>query len=183
MRRGARGSRGVSAFNTRGRAARPPVGRARQLAKLASAESGRSRSTARPPDGWTGRVEESGPVATPDAAAARSHRPVCSAGAIRKPPAEAGPHRPRRHHRRRFHTVKLSRETAGRRGKGVDGRLGVCRSTRDQLKDLAAQVEEQVAAPAAPRRTGAIEIQGDHRDRHRGGVGEARLQGETRRRC
>jgi predicted translation initiation factor SUI1 len=71
------------------------------------------------------------------------------------PPAPAPP--------RKVHTVKLSRETAGRKGKGVtvvsDLPLG-----EDALKELATQLKNKCGTGGTAK-DGRIEIQGDQRDK------------------
>lgn len=61
------------------------------------------------------------------------------------------------------HTVKVGRETAGRRGKGVtvvwELPLG-----EDAMKELAAKLKEKCGTGGTVK-DGRIEIQGDHRDR------------------
>jgi translation initiation factor 1 len=61
------------------------------------------------------------------------------------------------------HTVKLSRETAGRRGKGVTV-VSELPLTGDQLKDLATRLKN-ACGTGGTAKDGRIEIQGDLRDR------------------
>lgn len=78
----------------------------------------------------------------------------------RKPPPPAPPPPPAK---KVVHTVKVGRETAGRRGKGVtvvsDLPLG-----EDALKDLATKLK-QACGTGGTAKDGRIEIQGDHRDK------------------
>jgi translation initiation factor 1 len=60
-------------------------------------------------------------------------------------------------------TVKVSRETAGRRGKGVTVVSDLPLST-DQLKELATKLKNACGSGGTAK-DGRIEIQGDHRDR------------------
>lgn len=64
---------------------------------------------------------------------------------------------------RKVHTVKLSRETAGRRGKGVTV-VSELPLTEDQLKELATQLKNHCGTGGTAK-DGRIEIQGDQRDR------------------
>ncbi len=78
----------------------------------------------------------------------------------RKPPPPAPPPPPVK---KPVHTVKVGRETAGRRGKGVtvvsDLPLG-----EDALKELATKLKSACGSGGTAK-DGRIEIQGDHRDR------------------
>ncbi len=60
--------------------------------------------------------------------------------------------------------VRVGRETAGRKGKGVTVITGVPLAG-EQLEALAKQLKQQCGAGGTVREDGAIEIQGDHRDR------------------
>jgi len=64
---------------------------------------------------------------------------------------------------RKVHTVKLSRETAGRRGKGVTV-ISDLPLTQDQLKELATKLKN-ACGTGGTAKDGRIEIQGDQRDR------------------
>ena len=59
--------------------------------------------------------------------------------------------------------VRVSRETKGRRGKGVTVVTGV-ELPADELKKLARDLK-QACGSGGTLKQGAIEIQGDHRDR------------------
>ncbi len=60
--------------------------------------------------------------------------------------------------------VRVGRETAGRKGKGVTVISGVPLS-RDELEALARKLKQLCGAGGTVREDGVIEIQGDHRDR------------------
>jgi translation initiation factor 1 len=64
---------------------------------------------------------------------------------------------------KKVHTVKLSRETAGRRGKGVTV-VSELPLNEDQLKELATQLKNKCGTGGTAK-DGRIEIQGDQRDR------------------
>ncbi len=64
---------------------------------------------------------------------------------------------------KKVHTVKLSRETAGRRGKGVTV-ISELPLNEDQLKELATQLKNKCGTGGTAK-DGRIEIQGDHRDK------------------
>jgi predicted translation initiation factor SUI1 len=64
---------------------------------------------------------------------------------------------------KKVHTVKLSRETAGRKGKGVTV-VSELPLTGDQLKDLATKLKN-ACGTGGTAKDGRIEIQGDQRDR------------------
>jgi translation initiation factor 1 len=64
---------------------------------------------------------------------------------------------------KKTHTVKVSRETAGRRGKGVTV-ISDLPLTGDQLKDLATKLKN-ACGTGGTAKDGRIEIQGDLRDR------------------
>lgn len=72
-----------------------------------------------------------------------------------KPPPPAPP--------RKVHTVKLSRETAGRRGKGVTV-VSELPLGEEQLKELATLLKNKCGTGGTAK-DGRIEIQGDQRDR------------------
>jgi translation initiation factor 1 len=61
------------------------------------------------------------------------------------------------------YTVKISRETAGRRGRGVTV-VSDLPLTADQLKELARKLKNACGSGGTAK-DGRIEIQGDHRDR------------------
>jgi len=60
--------------------------------------------------------------------------------------------------------VRVGRETAGRKGKGVTVITGVPLGA-EELEALATQLKKQCGAGGTVREGGVIEIQGDHRDR------------------
>lgn len=64
---------------------------------------------------------------------------------------------------KKVHTVRVGRETAGRRGKGVTTVFDLP-LTGDQLRDLAAALKQKCGTGGTVK-DGKIEIQGDHRDR------------------
>ena len=64
---------------------------------------------------------------------------------------------------KKVHTVKVSRETAGRRGKGVTV-VSELPLTEDQLKELATKLKN-ACGTGGTAKDGRIEIQGDQRDR------------------
>jgi predicted translation initiation factor SUI1 len=64
---------------------------------------------------------------------------------------------------KKVHTVKVSRETAGRKGKGVTV-VSDLLLTEDQLKELATLLKNKCGTGGTAK-DGRIEIQGEHRDR------------------
>jgi len=74
---------------------------------------------------------------------------------IQKPPPPPPP--------KKIHTVKISRETAGRKGKGVTV-ISDLPLNEDQLKELATQLKNKCGTGGTAK-DGRIEIQGDHRDK------------------
>lgn len=64
---------------------------------------------------------------------------------------------------KKVYTVKVSRETAGRKGKGVTV-VSDIPLTEEQLKELATQLKNKCGTGGTAK-DGRIEIQGDHRDR------------------
>jgi predicted translation initiation factor SUI1 len=64
---------------------------------------------------------------------------------------------------KKLHTVKLSRETAGRKGKGVTI-VSDLPLSEDELKELATQLKNKCGTGGTAK-DGRIEIQGDHRDK------------------
>jgi len=64
---------------------------------------------------------------------------------------------------KKVHTIKVSRETAGRRGKGVTV-VSDLPLTGDQLKELATKLKN-ACGTGGTAKDGRIEIQGDQRDR------------------
>lgn len=64
---------------------------------------------------------------------------------------------------KKVHTVKVSRETAGRRGKGVTV-VSDLTLNEEQLKELATKLKNACGSGGTAK-DGRIEIQGDHRDK------------------
>jgi predicted translation initiation factor SUI1 len=64
---------------------------------------------------------------------------------------------------KKVHTVKLSRETAGRKGKGVTV-VSELPLNEEQLKELATRLKNACGSGGTAK-DGRIEIQGDHRDK------------------
>jgi predicted translation initiation factor SUI1 len=64
---------------------------------------------------------------------------------------------------KKAHTVKVSRETAGRKGKGVTV-VSELPLSEEQLKELATKLKNACGSGGTAK-DGRIEIQGDHRDR------------------
>ncbi|MBN9122902.1 MAG: stress response translation initiation inhibitor YciH [Planctomycetes bacterium] len=64
---------------------------------------------------------------------------------------------------KKVHTVKLGRETAGRKGKGVTV-VWELPLTDDELKELATLLKNRCGTGGTAK-DGRIEIQGDHRDK------------------
>ncbi len=64
---------------------------------------------------------------------------------------------------KKVHTVKLGRETAGRKGKGVTV-VWELPLNEDELKELATQLKNKCGTGGTAK-DGRIEIQGDHRDK------------------
>ncbi len=64
---------------------------------------------------------------------------------------------------KKVHTVKLSRETAGRKGKGVTV-VSELPLNEEQLKELATKLKNACGSGGTSK-DGRIEIQGDHRDK------------------
>ncbi len=109
------------------------------------------------PDGWTGRVEKwaAGDL---DAAAAGLIARLLGGSDKELPPRPAPPPPPKK-----VHTVKLSRETAGRKGKGVTV-VSELPLNEDALKELATLLKNKCGTGGTAK-DGRIEIQGDHRDK------------------
>lgn len=113
------------------------------------------------PDGWTGRVEKWNAALAPDAAAAGLIARLLGGTDAEPPPkpASASPPPPPK----KVHTVKLSRETAGRKGKGVTV-VSELPLNEDALKELATKLKN-ACGTGGTAKDGRIEIQGDHRDK------------------
>ena len=110
-----------------------------------------------PPEGFGGRVEKwagGNPDDAVNGLIARllggSDEPIPS-----KPPPPPSP--------KKVHTVKLGRETAGRKGKGVTV-VWELPLTDDELKELATLLKNKCGTGGTAK-DGRIEIQGDHRDK------------------
>ncbi|QEG26250.1 translation initiation factor Sui1 [Gemmata obscuriglobus] len=110
------------------------------------------------PDGWTGRVEKWNGALAPDAAAAGLIARLLGGTDQEPKPKPAPPPPPKK-----VHTVKLSRETAGRKGKGVTV-VSELPLTEDALKELATKLKN-ACGTGGTAKDGRIEIQGDHRDK------------------
>lgn len=107
---------------------------------------------------WTGRVVEY-PGGAPDEAANKLVAKLLggSDDAVVSPPV-APPPPPKK-----VHTVKVGRETAGRRGKGVTV-VWELPLNEEQLKELATKLKN-ACGTGGTAKDGRIEIQGDQRDR------------------
>jgi predicted translation initiation factor SUI1 len=109
------------------------------------------------PDGWTGRVEKWG---TGDADTAACGLIARLLGGSDEPlPPKPPPPAPAK----KIHTVKLGRETAGRKGKGVTV-VWELPLNEDGLKELATLLKNKCGTGGTAK-DGRIEIQGDHRDK------------------
>jgi predicted translation initiation factor SUI1 len=145
----------VAAFNAAaGRLGLPWVGA--QAGDLATVEVVVALDGTAPP-GWTGRVEKWAGGDPNDAVNGLVARLLGGSDAPLppKPPPPAPP--------KKVHTVKLSRETAGRKGKGVTV-VSELPLSEDALKELATQLKNKCGTGGTAK-DGRIEIQGDHRDR------------------
>lgn len=109
------------------------------------------------PAGFTGRAEPL-PAGDPDAAVSGLIARLLGGTDAPPPPKPPPPPPPKK-----VHTVKLGRETAGRKGKGVtviwELPLG-----DDELKELCTLLKTRCGTGGTAK-DGRIEIQGDHRDR------------------
>jgi predicted translation initiation factor SUI1 len=108
---------------------------------------------------WTGRVERY-PGSDPNSAADKLVARLLG-GRDDAPDPPVGLPKPTP--LKKVHTVKLSRETAGRKGKGVTV-VSELPLNEDQLKELATQLKNKCGTGGTAK-DGRIEIQGDHRDR------------------
>jgi predicted translation initiation factor SUI1 len=110
------------------------------------------------PEGFAGRIERWPGGDPADAVNGLIARLL--GGSDAPPPAkpQAAPPPPKK-----VHTVKLSRETAGRKGKGVTV-VSELPLNDDELKELATQLKNKCGTGGTAK-DGRIEIQGDHRDR------------------
>jgi predicted translation initiation factor SUI1 len=110
------------------------------------------------PPGWTGRLEH---ITSPDLELEVNKLIARLLGgndqAVVSPPPPPPPAP------KKVHTVKLSRETAGRRGKGVTV-VSDLPLDEEALKELAAKLKNACGSGGTAK-DGRIEIQGDHRDR------------------
>ena len=111
------------------------------------------------PDGWTGRVEKWASGDLDAAAAGLIARLLGGSDAVIPPKAVSPPSAAPK----MVHTVKLSRETAGRKGKGVTV-VSELPLNEDALKELATKLKN-ACGTGGTAKDGRIEIQGDHRDK------------------
>jgi predicted translation initiation factor SUI1 len=110
-----------------------------------------------PPEGYAGRVE-TWPGGDPADAVNGLIARLLGGSDAPLPPPLAPPPPPKK-----VHTVKLSRETAGRKGKGVTV-VSELPLGEDELKELATQLKNKCGTGGTAK-DGRIEIQGDLRDR------------------
>jgi predicted translation initiation factor SUI1 len=108
---------------------------------------------------WDGRVERY-PGGNPEQAA---NKLVARLLGGRDDAPERPDDPPRPAPQKKLHTVKVSRETAGRRGKSVTV-VSDLPLTGDQLKELATKLKN-ACGTGGTAKDGRIEIQGDQRDR------------------
>lgn len=113
-----------------------------------------------PPEGFTGRVEK-WPGGNPENAVNGLIARLLGGSDAPLPPKPTSPPPPAPP--KKVHTVKLSRETAGRKGKGVTV-VSELPLNDDELKELATQLKNKCGTGGTAK-DGRIEIQGDHRDR------------------
>ncbi|HEY1192018.1 MAG TPA: hypothetical protein VGE74_30590 [Gemmata sp.] len=113
------------------------------------------------PENWTGRVEKWNAALDASAAAAGLIARLLG-GTDEEPPAKPAPASPPPGPKK-LHTVKLSRETAGRKGKGVTV-VSELPLNEDALKELATKLKN-ACGTGGTAKDGRIEIQGDHRDK------------------
>jgi translation initiation factor 1 len=112
------------------------------------------------PEGFAGRVEKWSGGDPNDAVNGLIARLLGGSDAPLPPkPAPASPPAPPK----KVHTVKLSRETAGRKGKGVTV-VSELPLNDDELKELATLLKNKCGTGGTAK-DGRIEIQGDQRDR------------------
>lgn len=159
---GAKAATAVAAFDTAAaRLGMPWRGTALAPAALATVSVVIPLDGAAPPDGWAGRVEKWNAALAPDAAAAGLIARLLGGSDEEPPPkpASASPPQPPK----KVHTVKLSRETAGRKGKGVTV-VSELPLNEDALKELATKLKN-ACGTGGTAKDGRIEIQGDHRDK------------------
>jgi translation initiation factor 1 len=109
---------------------------------------------------WEGRVEHWSPGGDLDQ---RVNKLVARLLGGRDDAPDSPPGLPKPATPKKVHTVKLSRETAGRRGKGVTV-VSELPLTEDQLKELATKLKN-ACGTGGTAKDGRIEIQGDQRDR------------------
>jgi predicted translation initiation factor SUI1 len=112
------------------------------------------------PEGWTGRVEKWA-GGNPDDAVNGLIARLLGGSDEPLPPKPASPPPPAPP--KKLHTVKLSRETAGRKGKGVTV-VSELPLNDDELKELATRLKNKCGTGGTAK-DGRIEIQGDHRDK------------------
>ena len=113
-----------------------------------------------PPEGWSGRVEKWAGGAPTDAVNGLIAR-LLGGSDEPLPPKPASPPPPPPP--KKIHTAKLSRETAGRKGKGVTV-VSELPLNDDELKELATLLKNKCGTGGTAK-DGRIEIQGDQRDR------------------
>lgn len=106
---------------------------------------------------WEGRVE-TWPGGNPDEAVNRLIARLLGGSDAPLPPPPPLPAPPKK-----IHTVKLGRETAGRKGKGVTV-VWELPLNDDELKELATLLKNKCGTGGTAK-DGRIEIQGDHRDK------------------
>lgn len=106
---------------------------------------------------WEGRVEEWKGGELSDAVNGLIARLLGGSDAPLPPPPPPPPAP------KKVHTVKLGRETAGRKGKGVTV-VWELPLNEDQLKELATRLKN-TCGTGGTAKDGRIEIQGDHRDK------------------
>jgi predicted translation initiation factor SUI1 len=109
------------------------------------------------PEGYAGRVEKWAGGDVGDAVNGLIAR-LLGGSDQPLPPPPTPPPPPKK-----VHTVRLSRETAGRKGKGVTV-VSELPLSGDELKELATQLKNKCGTGGTAK-DGRIEIQGDHRDR------------------
>ncbi len=157
---GPQGVRAVAAF---GRAAGLFRGSFEVTAKTADAVSDAEAAAAVRLIAWDAAVKgrfpqaEVWPAGDPEPRMPQLLAEVMGGGAAFVPPPPAPPPKPKS-----LGTVKLSRETAGRKGKGVTVVSDLTLSD-DALKELATRLKTRCGSGGTAK-DGRIEIQGDHRD-------------------
>jgi predicted translation initiation factor SUI1 len=115
------------------------------------------------PAGWNGRIERWGGGLPRDAVNGLIARLLGGSESAASSASVPAPSQPGPAAGKKVHTAKLSRETAGRRGKGVTV-VSDLPLTQDQLRELATHLKSQCGTGGTVK-DGRIEIQGDQRDR------------------